>query len=110
MFAHAVKRLHGAFLRPSRLHDVGPDLAAVKVKTYLQVLVAIREFRPERKHDRELGTLNDLHVRQGSLRVLAVGLVFVKSIAINVDRHAHSREMVCAHCGGEGKLLGERSM
>jgi hypothetical protein len=27
-----------------------------------------------------------------------------------VDRHAHSREIVCAHCGGECKLLGERSM
>jgi hypothetical protein len=108
IFAHAVKRLHDAFLQSDRLHDAGLDLAAVEVETDLQVVLVIRKLGFERKHNRELGPLNDLYVRQGSLHVFTVGLVLVKSVTIDVDRHARSREVTCAHCGGDCKLLGRR--
>jgi len=107
IFGRAVKRLHGAFLQPGRLHDVGLDSAAVKVKTHLQVVLTMRELGLERKHNRELGTLNDLHVRQGSLRVLTVGLMFVKSIAIDADFHARLRDTCDMHCSGDAVVVLE---
>jgi hypothetical protein len=45
IFAHAVKRFHDAFLQSDRLHDVGLDLAAVEVKTDLQVVLVILKTR-----------------------------------------------------------------
>jgi hypothetical protein len=67
----------------------------------METLIAICVIGLYRQREGKFGTANRFHVTQGSLCILAVGVVFVESVAVDVDRNAHVGQAICAHCGGD---------
>jgi hypothetical protein len=75
-------------------------LIAIEEGPDLEVLIVVRVTGLDLQYDGEFGTADRFHKTQSSLSILAVGVVFVESVSVDVDRNAHMWQTVCAHGGG----------
>jgi hypothetical protein len=79
--------------------DSGYCITAIERDLELEGIFAIGVVRPYCQRDGEFGTADRFYVTYGS--PLAVGVVFVQSVAVDVNRNAHMGQAVCAHGGSD---------
>ena len=80
------------------------DLVTIDRGPEQQIIIAISVIGLCCQQDREFGTTDCLHVTQGCPFILAVGMVFVESVAVDVDPNAHIWKAIRAH-GGDGVVV-----
>jgi hypothetical protein len=97
---HTIDGRSVALLHLGRNDDLPSCPRAIEKGRELEMIFAIFVTGLCGQHEGEFGTTDRFHVAQGSLCILAFGVVFVESVAVDVDRNAHIWQAVCAHGGG----------
>jgi hypothetical protein len=102
MAAHTLNGSSIAIRNLSRIDNYGPCPRAIEKDPELETLAAVRVTGLYGQHDGEYGTADRFHVTHGSVDMLtlALSVVFVESVAVDMDRNAHFWQAVCAHGGG----------
>lgn len=107
MAARTAHRRSVALRHLSRSGDVRPCKVAIEKDRVLEVLIAVCVTGFYCQHEGELSATDYFHVTNCGLCILAIGVVFVKSVAVDVDRNTHMWQAVCAH-GGGGLVVAQK--
>jgi hypothetical protein len=90
--AHTISGYRAVPLLLRRIDDLRSCRIAIEKDPELEIIFEMCVTGLYRQHKGEFGTANCFHV--------TFGVVFVESVAVDMDRNAHFGQAVCAHGGG----------
>lgn len=100
--AHTISSYRVVPLLLRRIDDLRSRLIAIEKDPELEILFEMCVTGLYRQHKGEFGTADCFNVTYGSVGMLALalGVEFVESVAVDMNRNAHFWQGVCAHGGG----------